>query len=121
MIAWIVAALVTAAPAPDTRVAVVVGNNVGLPEDVVLRYAEADAKRMHTLLVESGGVEPSRAALVLGGTARDVERAIAEAAGRVDELARLGPVSMIVYVSSHADERDLHLEGTRLPIAQVRA
>lgn len=114
------AALVAAAPS-EARVAVVIGSDVGLEDEPPLSYAEEDARRFHRLLVEAGGVEPERAYLSLGQPAPVVERVLAEAAGRVEELARLGPVAFLVYASSHADAEDLHLEGTRLPIERIRA
>jgi hypothetical protein len=46
----------SAAELSDVRVAVVVGNNVGLEGDRPLDFAEEDARRVHQMLVEIGGV-----------------------------------------------------------------
>jgi hypothetical protein len=104
----------------EARVAVIIGNNLGVGKERPLQYAEQDARRMYDLVTELGGVEKERAYLVLGGTAQDVRRAVDEAKGRIHELSRLGPTVLMVYVSAHADETSLHLEGTSLPIAALR-
>ena len=118
-------AALLAAPATDlagdARVAVVVGNNVGLAGEQPLEYAEEDAERFYRLLTEIGGVDPKRAYLVKGGDAQAVLRTLAVATGRLEELASRGPATLIVYVSAHADAQALHLEGTRLAIADLRA
>lgn len=125
MIAGIVAGwLSICAPAPaqaDLRVAIVVGHDLGLEGEEPLDYAEADARRFHQLLLEVGEVRPDRAYLVAGGDADVVRRALAEATGRLLELRDRGPSSLIVYISAHADEESVHLGGTRLPIAELRA
>lgn len=115
------ALLATAAPAPaDVRVAIVVGNDIGLEGEEPLDYAEADARRFHALLLEVGEVREDRAYLVAGGDADAVRRALLEATGRLLELKAQGPSALIVYVSAHADEESLHLGGTRLPIQELR-
>jgi Caspase domain len=105
----------------DVRVAVIIGNNVGLAEDDPLAYAEEDAERVREVLVDVGGVDASRIQLVKGGTAEQARRAIERAVGRVSELARSGPTTLLVYVSAHGDAESLHLDGTRLSIAELRA
>jgi hypothetical protein len=104
----------------EARVAVVIGNNLGLEHEKPLQYAEQDARRFFELVTEIGGIEKERAYLVLGGTDQDVRRAVDEAKGRIHELSRLGPTALIIYVSAHADETHLHLEGTSLSIAELR-
>ncbi len=108
------------AAAEEARVAVVIGSNVGLGHERPLQYAEQDARRFYSLVTEIGGVEKERAYLVTGGDASAVRRAVDEAKGRIHELARLGPTALIVYVSAHADEENLHLEGTTLSVAELR-
>jgi len=110
----------TAAP-PDVRVAVVIGNNIGLAGDDPLAYAEEDAERVREMFVDLAGVDPGRIELVRGGTAEQVRRALERAVGRVSELARTGPTTLLVYASAHGDAESLHLEGTRLPLAELRS
>lgn len=108
------------AAAEEARVAVVIGSNVGLGHERPLQYAEQDARRFCALVTEIGGVEKERAYLVTGGDAAAVRRAVDEAKGRIHELSRLGPTALIVYVSAHADETNLHLEGTTLSVDELR-
>lgn len=114
-------AAATGAPAGDTRVALVIGNDVGLADEEPLDYAEADARRVHELLVDVARVDRERAYLVVGGDADAVRAALGEVIGRLLELRQRGPSTLIVYASAHADESSLHLAGTRLPIAELRA
>ncbi|MCK6551625.1 caspase family protein [Myxococcota bacterium] len=111
----------SASTGPERRVAIVVGHDVGDPGEEPLEWAESDATRFRDLLVASADVEPERAHLVLGRGPGDVRRAFAEASGRVAELARLGPTSLVVYVSSHADEEALHLGGEHLRLDELDA
>jgi hypothetical protein len=104
----------------EPRVAVVVGNNLGVGGEAPLEYAEEDARRVHQLLVEAGGVAPEQALLVTGGTAETVRQALAEARGRLSRLGPHGPRTLVLYVSSHADEESLHLGGTRLPLGELK-
>jgi hypothetical protein len=104
----------------EARVAVIVGSNIGVGNERPLQFAEQDAERFYQVLTDIGGIEKDRAYLVKGGDATEVRRAVNEAKGRMIELSKLGPTALIVYVSSHADEKNLHLEGTLLPIAELR-
>ncbi|HVE85416.1 MAG TPA: caspase family protein [Myxococcales bacterium] len=122
-----VAALAAPAPAgparaaDSVRVLLAIGSNVGDPSDQALRYAEADAERMRSLLVDIGGVSADRAYLVVGQPAEIVRERLSEVAGRVAELAAAGQeVVLIVYASAHARDGVLHLRGTHLPLAELR-
>lgn len=120
--ATLAAAAQDAAPSDqDVRVAVVVGNNRGIDSEQPLSHAEDDARRVHALLRDLGGVDPRRAHLVLGGTGVDVLRALSEAIGRLRELSATSRTTIVFYASAHADEEALHLGGERLPIARLRA
>lgn len=107
--------------AAPVRVLVAIGNNLGDPSDAPLSWAEADAQRVASLFVDFGDVEPRRAKVLLGQRADVVREALAEASGRVDELASEGhDVVLLVYVSAHAEAGVLHLGGTHLPLDDVR-
>ncbi len=111
-------ALARAAP---VRILLSVGSNIGDPEDAPLRFADSDAQRLLSLFVEIGQVAPDRAYLLLDEPAQKVREKLAEAAGRIAELAAAGnEVSLILYVSSHARAGELHLRGTHLPLAELR-
>ncbi len=120
-LALLLAQVGLAAPAPEGfRVAIVIGSNEGDEGEPPLEYAESDAVRFHQMLVDVAGVAPERAYLLIDPNAASVRKAIAEVTGRLLELKDRGPASLIVYVSSHADEQALHLAGTKLPIDELR-
>lgn len=104
----------------DVRLAVVVGNNVGLEGERPLDFAEEDARRVHQMLVEIGGVAADRAYLLIGATAEALQRALDEVTGRLKELSGGASATVIVYVSSHADDEGLHLSGTTFKLAELR-
>lgn len=106
--------------ADELRVAVVVGSDVGVGGDAPLEYAEADARRFHQMLLEVGSVSPENAFLVTAGDAAAVRRALAEAQRVLARARPHGPSALVLYVSAHADAESLHLEGTRLPLAELR-
>jgi hypothetical protein len=100
------------------RIAVVVGNNLGMADEVELRYAEDDARKMERALLDLGGYQPRDTHLVLGATADEV-RAVLEAVQRQTDAS---PGTMVFfYYSGHADAADLHLSQSRLPLDEVRA
>ena len=107
--------------ASDVRLAIAIGSDVGVEGEKPLSFAEEDAKRFRDVLVEVGGVSSDRAYLVTGSDASEVRRVISEAKGRLLELSQIEPTSLIVYVSSHADESDLHLDGSRLPLDELKS
>ena len=123
----IAAALAFALPAPsaaaeraEIRVAVVVGNNAGLADDEPLRYAEDDARKVYDVLTRIGGVSRDRAYLLLDQPPRKLRRTLAVVTGRIQELANRAPVSLVLYVSSHADRSALHLSGSRFGYDELR-
>ncbi len=116
---YLLSAVNTSQPASEIRLAVVVGNNIGLSHEQPLDYAEEDAKRFHELLLDIGSVDPDRAYLLIGKKAHDVLNALIETTGRLHEHPGKN-TSVIVYISSHADESSLHLNGTRLMITELR-
>lgn len=118
---WLCASHVLAAERDEVRVVVSIGSNVGLAGEEALEYAENDAKRFHQLALELGGVDKERAYLLTGKTGEQVLRVLAEVRGRLEELASRGPTSLILYASAHGDEQSLHLSGTRLSFADLRA
>ena len=106
-----------AASAQVERFAVVVGNNVGEPPDVPLRYAEVDAARMASVLQEVGGVRPENVVLLQGKDADTVRRALIAVNERVRSSGR--STVLLVYYSGHADSGALHLGPSRLELTEL--
>jgi hypothetical protein len=97
-----------------TRLAVVVGNNVGGPDDPTLRFAQSDAARIAQILTTLGDFAASDVALLEGRGADEMRAAISSAEAR---LLREGPDGVLfVFYSGHADAEGLHLGGTTFPL-----
>jgi hypothetical protein len=105
------------AAAQVERFAVVVGNDVGQPPDVPLRWAEADAARVAAVLQEVGGVRPENLVLLRGRDADVVRRTLIAVNDRV-RAAGQGAV-LFVYYSGHADAEALHLGATSLALGEL--
>ncbi|MCA9517414.1 MAG: caspase family protein [Myxococcales bacterium] len=114
-----VLALPRAASARETRV-VAIGNNLGRPGEIALRYAEDDAVAFATVLQQLGDVGGDRVTTLLGRDAAAARAAILDAGAR---LRAAGPDSvLVVYYSGHADAVGLHLgAGPPLPYDELRA
>lgn len=98
-----------AAPEP-ARVAVLVGNDVGLAGEQALRFTGADARRMASVLEELGGFDRANVHVL-------ENRSAAEILDQVEALASGPPMSVFVfYYSGHADAAALHPASTLLPI-----
>ena len=104
-----------AAPA---GVAVIVGNNVGLPGEPVLRFAEDDATRIAEILGGFGPFAPDGIKVLRGRTAVDMRRAIDDAEAL---LAKSDDGLLFIYYSGHADGESLHLGGTSFSLRELQA
>lgn len=100
------------------RVAVLVGANVGVAGDARLRFAEADAERMASILRDVGGFEPADVIVLKGTDAEGVRRALISVNARMRE-ERDGSL-LFVYFSGHGDAESLHMKGTRLDLRELR-
>lgn len=97
--------------APDApRVAVLVGNDVGLAGEQALRFTGADARRLKAVLEELGGFDPANVHVL-------ENRSAAEILDQLEALASGPQISTFVfYYSGHADAAALHPSGTLLPL-----
>jgi hypothetical protein len=114
-LAVLIIVALAAAPAPTERLAILVGNNRGVPGEVRLRYAESDAQKIGKALTDLGGFEPGEIHSLLGGSADDVR-------GLLRRLAQpgKGPAVALFYYSGHGDAAGLHLSGSNLPFDELR-
>lgn len=120
--ACLLAALLPAATAAGmTRMAVIVGNNAGLPDEKVLQFAARDAENVSATLEQLGGVDRGMGSLLLDRPPADLMRALDEARARIAALrARGQQVQLLIYYSGHGSEEALHMNGGRLPMAAIR-
>lgn len=106
----------------ETRFALLVGHNIGHPNEVALRWAEEDARRMQELLVAVGKVDVERAILLRGPTPGDVHEALAGLQVMVDAAKRRQErIVVFFYYSGHADDSALHLGLQTLSISALNA
>lgn len=117
------AALLAASPALARveRYAVIAGNNAGLRGEVELRYAEADALKVHDVLVGLGGFSPSNVTLLRGGNAGALRRALISMNSRIRQDITGGGAQavLVVYYSGHGDARALHLGNTLMDLQEL--
>lgn len=117
LLALAVASAPAAVRAEVERFAVVVGNDLGLPPDAPLRYAETDAARVASALQEVGGVRPENLVLLRGQDAGTVRRTLIAVNDRVRAAGRQSV--LIVYYSGHADAGALHLGATTFELPEL--
>lgn len=104
-----------------TRLALVVGHNLGDSHELPLRWAEADAERIHGLLTSIGNVPSSEARLLRSPTVASFREAHGALKQRVQALARAGEHTVLFfYYSGHADSEALHFGEEKLDAGELR-
>lgn len=117
LIAAALAILPAAAAGQAERYAVIAGNDVGQPPDVPLRWAEADATRVASVLQEVGGVRPENLVVLSGLEAAALRRALIAVNERIRTAGH--KAVLFVYYSGHADAEALHLGPTSLAVSEL--
>ena len=103
------------------RFALLAGANLGGATRVPLRYANADAEALLSVLRHLGGVEPEDALLVLDADRADFLAAVETLRSRLQAAAQ--PTlrrEVVLYYSGHSDERGLLLGGEHLAYKDLR-
>lgn len=111
-LALLLAAAPGAEPAPGggPRVALLVGNDTGLPGEAPLRSTGTDVERLASVLRELGGFAPEDVHVLANRTAGEILDAL-------DALGRRPTAStLLFFYSGHADAGALHLAGSLLPV-----
>jgi hypothetical protein len=111
-----------ASASTQRRFALLAGNDIGGPDTRPLLFASQDARRMHGVLTQLGGVASGDAELLINRSAGDFLRALGNMEARVLEAQRRGERTVfILYFSGHAKDGDLRLGDSRLGFADLRA
>lgn len=98
------------------RLALVIGNNVGLRGEAPLRHSLKDAEAVAQILRSAGSFDKDRVYFLSNPKPADVLGALREMSGRVKELKKAGsPVLALVFYSGHGGPEALHLAGTKVP------
>ena len=119
--ALLVGAMMSSALAGERRYALLMGANRGDTTDVRLKYAERDADRFAEVLRSLGAVAPSDLTLLANPNAAEAREAMDRMEARI--ASENGPddnTVLFVYYSGHADAADLHLDGTRLSLTELK-
>jgi hypothetical protein len=103
------------------RMAVFIGNNIGLSDEKPLRYATRDAEQVKSVLSELGGIDKGRGQLLLDP---DVEKVLAVLQSTRNTIVTLRgqgqQVQLLLYYSGHGSNDALHMNGEKLPMARIR-
>jgi hypothetical protein len=98
------------ASAEGPRIALLVGDDVGLADEQRLRSTGTDVDRLGAVIQELGDFAPADVHVLKDRTAAEILDA-------VDALATGSPASIFLfYYSGHADAGALHPNGTLLPV-----
>lgn len=102
----------------ERRFALVVGENAGLSTEERLRFADADARRFRDVLVDVGQVALGDVLLLESATPSQLRAQLATLGARLAREATPAD-RLIVYVSSHAGEGVLHLDGAEFALSEL--
>jgi hypothetical protein len=116
---WVLALWAWLAPqvaeAAVQRFAVLVGSNAGDDDEVRLRYAEDDARKLADVLADLGSFPPQNTVILEAPDADAVIEALVDVNERIRRVTARGDEAvLLVYYSGHASSDALHLGGTRL-------
>ena len=111
-----------AGAAVQHRFALIAGNDQGGADTQPLRYAAEDARKVHAVLTQLGGVAPTDAVLVLNQSADELWRALGGMEARLAEAKQRGERTVfILYYSGHAKDGDLRLGESRIRLEDMKA
>jgi hypothetical protein len=110
-----------AAPEGPLRLAILVGNNDGAPENPPLRFAQDDAERFKQALLAVGGLSEETIWLLTGKGLAELEDAFRAVSATVAESGAHRQVLILFYFSGHSDGTSIELGGTKVPFDRVRA
>ena len=107
--------------AAERRFLVAIGENRGRVDQPPLEYAEQDAEAVTVAMQAVGGVTRENTVLLRGTSAGGFTTALASVLARLRAEGWGRSDLLFVYVSGHAAEGELHLQGTRFPMRTLRA
>jgi hypothetical protein len=94
-----------ASASTQRRFALLAGNDLGGPDTRPLVFASQDARRVHGVLTQLGGVASGDAELLINRSSGDFLRALANIEARIVEAQRRGERAvLILYYSGHAKD-----------------
>jgi len=117
--------LLVAGPASATtqhRFALLAGNDRGGADTRPLRYAAEDARKVHAVLTQIGGMLGDDVALLLNQGAGEFWRTLGVVESRIAAAQQRGERTLFVlYYSGHAKDGELRLGDSRVRLDDVKA
>jgi hypothetical protein len=108
--------------AGQRRFALIAGNDQGGEDTRPLRYAAEDARKVHAVLTQLGGVAPDDVTLILNQSSGEFWRALGDMEARIALAKQHGDYALfILYYSGHAKDGELRLGDSRVRIDEVKA
>lgn len=108
--------------AVQKRFALIVGNDQGGEGTRPLRYATEDARKMHAVLTQIGGVEPNDITLNINQSASEFWRSMVHIETRIAESKQRGEHTVFIfYYSGHAKNDLLRLDETTIQLEEIKA
>jgi hypothetical protein len=87
-----------------------------------LRFAAEDARKVHAVLTQLGGVAPGDVTLILNQSAGEFWRALGNMEARIFEAKQRGERALfILYYSGHAKDGELRLGESRIRLDELKA
>ena len=114
--------VVPASAAGQHRFALIAGNDEGGYDTRPLRFAAEDARKVHAVLTQLGGVAPGDVTLILNQSAGEFWRALGNMEVRILEAKQRGERALfILYYSGHAKDGELRLGESRIRLDELKA
>ncbi|MBN1961987.1 MAG: caspase family protein [Deltaproteobacteria bacterium] len=101
--------------------AIIVGNDHGLNDELELRYAATDAEKVAKVLVDLAGFDTHDIHLLKNAQAKDLKRIFADINDSKQNDKQPAISLLFFYYSGHGDGANLHMQGSKLPFAQLRS
>jgi hypothetical protein len=103
------------------RFAVIAGNDRGGADTRPLRYAADDARKVHAVLTQLGGVAADDVVLLLNQASGELWRALGHAESRIAAARQRGERTLFVlYFSGHAKDGELRLCDSRIGLDALK-
>ena len=101
------------------RYALIIGNNRGNSDEISLRYAENDAEKVFETLNQVADFEAQNMVILKAQNVDSIRKALSSLNARIRHHADEDSVLM-VYYSGHADEDNLHLNGSHFSLSELK-
>ncbi len=105
-----------------SKIALLMGNNRGEPQEVELLYTHRDVEKLAATLKTYGGFQAQDVTVLLEGDSKDAMDALSAISDKIRRQARSGhsQILLFVYFSGHADADHLHMGDSKLAFKELK-